>query len=211
MCSIKPNNRGFTLLEVLIALALLTVVAGALYGTYFSVYTGRETAAAGMERRRELRTTLDQLRRELSAAYFRRNPGGSQAKGLSHFVVEDRDTFGKPTSGLTFTTVAAPSEGAQPVSDLMDLRYQVIEKDGHLVLARQGKDLYLIGDPLRFPQMEELEGFLVECFDGSKWVKSWDTSLNLKLPQMVRITITVKEGDRSVEYTSLATPRMNMP
>jgi len=63
LSNISPN-KGFTLLELLIALALLAILSAALYGTYFSLMRGREVATAGMESRRELRVTLDMLRRE---------------------------------------------------------------------------------------------------------------------------------------------------
>ena len=75
------RNKGFTLLEVLVALLLLVILSGALYGTYFSLMRGRETAMAKMDARRELSVTLDQLRRELSAAFY-----NTQNQRL-HFVV----------------------------------------------------------------------------------------------------------------------------
>jgi prepilin-type N-terminal cleavage/methylation domain-containing protein len=80
LSSICNNNKGFTLLEVLVAMALLVILSAALYGTFFSLMRGRETAVAKMEARRELSATLDQLRRELSAACYeapfrRRGPG----------------------------------------------------------------------------------------------------------------------------------------
>ena len=200
MSSICKNN-GFTLLEVLIALALLTVLAGALYGTYFSVTSGRDRATAGMERRRELAATIDQLRRELAAAYYRREP---QTKRL-RFVVEDRDFFGKPASTLTFTAIAPPQEGR---SDLQEIGYRPIDRQGKMLLARQAKELYLGGEPLSYPQMDELTGFLVECYDGGKWVRSWDTAINFGLPKAVRVTITVKEGGQEVDFPAIATPQV---
>ena len=36
------SNKGFTLLEVLVALALLGILCASLYGTYFSLMRGRE-------------------------------------------------------------------------------------------------------------------------------------------------------------------------
>ena len=200
--AVFQQPAGFTLLEVLIALALLSLVAGALYATFFSLVRGRETATAGMEERRELRSTLDLLRRELSAIQYNRTD-----KRL-HFVVEDRDEYGKPASILEFTAIAPPAPD-NASSDQVVNRYQPQVKDGKMVLTRQSRDLYLDSiDPPRYPQMEELAGFLVECFDGSKWVKSWDTAINFGLPKAVRVTVSVKDGERTVDFATIASPRI---
>ncbi len=196
------RESGFTLLEVLIALALLGVLAGALYGTYFSLVKGRESASEGMEARRELRSTLDLLRRELNAALYNRDN-----KKL-HFAVEDRDIFGKPASRLAFTAIGPPQAGSQAVSDQIDLVYEILQRDKKLVLSRQEKDLYLSGEPGRYPQMESIEGFLVECRGSDTWVKSWDTAINFGIPKAVRVTVVVKEGENSVSYSILASPRI---
>lgn len=196
------RNKGFTLLELLIALALLAILSAALYGTYFSLMRGREVATAGMESRRELRATLDMLRRELCSAFYVRGD-----KRL-HFVVEDRDIFGKPASTLEFTAISAPSGSSFPSSDLVTLRYQPVEKDKKIVLARQAKDLFVTQEPSRYPQMDEVEGFLVECYYGGKWVKSWDTAINMGLPKSVRITIRIREGEKTVDFFTFATPRV---
>lgn len=58
-----------------------------------------------------------------------------------------------------------------------------------------------------YPQMEAIEGFLVECYDAGKWVKTWNTELVPRLPERVRITIRVRQGDQTVEFTTLARPR----
>lgn len=201
MSGIWPN-KGFTLLELLIALALLSILSSAIYGTYFSLMRGRESATAGMESRRELRVTLDTLRRELNSILYNRTD-----KRL-HFVVEDRDVFGKPASALDFTTITPPSLNSQPTSDMATLRYQLVEKEKKLLLGRQIKDIFMAEETPRYPQMEELEGFLVECYDGGKWVKSWDTSINMGLPKSIRVTIRVREGEKTVDFFTFATPRV---
>lgn len=207
MCATSPNpdNRhqgGFTLLELLLALSLLVILCGTLYGSYFALVRGRESAADGMESRRELRTTLDLLRRELSAAIYR-----SSDKRL-RFVVEDRDRYGKPASTLAFTAIAPPDPGGSAVSDQFDVRYGIVDREGQMVLTRQARELHFVGDGRRYPQMERLEGFLVECLSGDKWVKSWDTAINLKLPKSVRVTVTVTEDGKPAEYSIIATPRI---
>jgi general secretion pathway protein J len=197
------SAKGFTLLELLVALALLVILSGALYGTYFSLMRGRDTAVVKMGERREISVTLDQMRRELSAAFY-----NTSNKRL-HFVVEDRDYFGKPASTLDFTAIVPPRSGRLPLSDQVQLVYKIVENEKKLRLGRQEKDLFYTVDPLPYPQMEELEGFLVECYDGGKWVRTWDTSLNGgRLPKYVKVTITLKEGEKTVDYSTIAFLRM---
>ena len=196
-------SRGFTLLELLVAMSLLVIVVAALYSTYFGLMRGRDTAVAGMESRRELRETLDLIRREISSAIY------VVGDKKLHFIVEDRDNFGKPASNLDFTTLAPPVSGSQPLSDQQAVAYRSVVEDGKLMLMRQSKDIFLTPDPVPYPQVEELEGFLVECLNGDKWIKSWDTELNHGLPVTVRITLRVKEGDKTVDYVTIASPRIN--
>lgn len=196
------NNKGFTLIELLIALTLLVIVTGALYGTYFSVVAAREKAGARIEQRRELSTTLGRLNSELASAYFNKD------NQRLHLVVEDRDSFGKPASLLQFSTIAPPRSDPAPASDLSLVRYSVREEEGKLSLLRESRDPFLDKEVKSYPYpvMEEIEGFLVECFDGGKWVKSWDTApeLNRMLPELVRVTVTLKGGE---VFSTIATLR----
>ena len=57
-------------------------------------------------------------------------------------------------------------------------------------------------------QTERHEGFLVECQSGDKWVRSWNAALNNGLPKAVRVTVTVRDGEKTADYSVLATPRM---
>lgn len=215
------NNDGFTLIEVLVALALLVILSAALYGTYFSVTAARERGGDRIEARRELSTTLGSLHNELASAYLGKRPqtqsGGSTpanpvntanpTAGITHFVVEDRDSFGKPASLLEFTYVAPPNIAQVPASDLTLVRYAVQEKNEVLTLTRESRDLFY--DPsyksVPYPVMDVVEGFLVECYDGSKWVKTWDTALNFGLPKSIRVTVTLKGGEK---FSTIASPRM---
>ncbi|RNC68138.1 MAG: prepilin-type N-terminal cleavage/methylation domain-containing protein [Desulfuromonadales bacterium] len=195
------GTRGFTLLETLVALLLLAIVSAALYGSFFSVVRARERSAEGGEQRRELHGTLDLIRREVAGAIYR------QGNTRLSFVVEDRDIFGKPASTLALTTIAPPAgEGSYPASDLLAVRYAMKERERSLYLTREATDPFSSVKPIPYPQMEEIEGFLVECYDGSSWVRSWNTELNPTLPRRVRITLTLREGETSAEFSTLAQP-----
>ncbi|KAB0671629.1 prepilin-type N-terminal cleavage/methylation domain-containing protein [Oryzomonas sagensis] len=202
------RNKGFTLLEVLIAVVLLAILTAALYGSYFTVLKARERSAEGMEARRELGTTLDLLRREIGSALY--TPTDKRLK----FIVEDRDSFGRPASNLELTTLAPPStlSDTRKESGTIDVQYRMVEKEKQqLLLTRTEQDLLLDSTTVpAYPQMERINSFLVECSnDGTTWVKTWDTALNgNKLPKLVRITVQVEEEGTPVTFTVYAAPRM---
>jgi general secretion pathway protein J len=198
----RSNRRGFTLLELLLALAIAALVLAAAYATLFSLTQAQEHASRGMEQRRALRNSLDLLRRELSSVLFK---SGDQR---FRFLVQDRDFYGKPASIMQYATLAPPSEGLS--SDLVRVRYQAVEDEATTVsLQRASQGLFLTEERTTdYPLLESLEGFLVECYDGSKWVKTWDTTMTSSLPKMIRVTVSLLEGDRSVAYQVTATPRI---
>lgn len=201
--SSTSRNSGFTLLEILIAVVLLGILTAALYGSYFGVIRARDRASSGMESRRELGATLDLIRREISSALYNRSD-----KRL-RFVVEDRDNFGASSSTLELSTLAPPAAQNRSESGIVVAAYRIAEKNGIRSLTRQERDL-VSEEPAvpAYPQMERISAFLVECSDGSKWVKSWDTAINGALPRSVRITVQVEEEGRPVQFTMLSTPRV---
>jgi general secretion pathway protein J len=207
-------RSGFTLLEVLIAVVLLGILTTALYASYFTVFKARERAAEGMEARRELGATLDLLRREIaSSQYVTSSVPLNQANSQDRlrFVVEDRDYFGKPASILEFTTLAPPADGTpRNESGILAVRYEILEnKNKQRILTRKVRDVFHDLAPVKAnPQMERISGFLVECYDGSKWLKTWNTELNRRVPPLVRITVQFEEDGKPVEFSVLVSPKV---
>ncbi len=202
--SVISRNSGFTLLEVLIAVVLLGILSAALYGSYFGVLQARDRASSGMESRRELGATLDLIRREVASAQFNRSD-----KRLK-FVVEDRDSFGTQSSTLTLTTLVPTAGQNNKESGIVTVTYRMAEKNKTRILTRQERDLFSEDTAdLAYPQMEQITAFLVECYDGSKWVKSWDSAINNVLPKAVRVTVQFDDRGKALEFSMLSAPRVN--
>ena len=202
------RNSGFTLLEVLIAVVLLGILSAALYGSYFCVLQARDRASSGMESRRELGATLDLIRREVSSAVFKAN-SANELHPLK-FVVEDRDNFGVPASTLELTTLAPPTGQNRSESGVVVVTYRMAEKDKKNILTRQERDLFSEESTVpAYPQMEQISSFLVECYDGSKWVKTWNTATNGRRPGSIRVTVQVEEEGKPVEFLVLSSPQVN--
>lgn len=195
-------RQGFTLLEILIAIVLLGIIATALYGSYFTVLRARERSSLGMEARRELGSTIDLLRREIESTVY------SRSDKRLRFLVEDRDIFGKAASSLELTTLAPLSNLDRKESGIINVQYRLAEKETQLILTRREQDSVIdTADMPAYPQMERISSFLVECNDGSKWVRSWNTDLNMTLPKEVRITVYVMEDGKQVEFSMIAAPK----
>jgi general secretion pathway protein J len=156
-----------------------------------------------MEARRELGDTIDLLRREIASSIY--NQGDKRLR----FVVEDRDIFGKPASSLELTTLAPQSNQIRKESGIINVQYRLAEKDKQLILTRREQDIVTeSAETATYPQMERISSFLVECYDGSAWVKSWNTQLNRNLPKVVRITVRVEEDGKPVEFSVMSAPRI---
>lgn len=198
------GRRGFTLLEIVVVVALLGIIAAALYSSYFTVLRARERVSLGMESRRELAATMDLLRREIAASVY------SRSNKRLCLVVEDRDRFGRPASTIELTTMVPKQSQGRKESGVVNVRYRLIEKEKRLILTRRERDS-MIGatEAAEYPQMEEISSFLVECYDGSRWLKTWHTELNGSLPKMIRVTLQVDEGGKPVEFSMLSAPKID--
>lgn len=196
----RPTDRGdagFTLIEILLALALSGLLLAGVYGTFFSLSSATVRAREEMEATRSIRGTLDLIRRELASARFRRD------SDRHRFVLLDRDRYGTPASEITLSTITPPSP--QGVEDQALVTWRTIERENRVMLVRESIPSHRLGDPVAYPHMEGITGFLVECHDGSKWIRTWDAAVNGRLPERVRVTITRDEGgsERSYSITTL--------
>ena len=193
----KKRTAGFTLIEVLVSLTLLSVVLGAVYTSFFSVNRAIERFDNISLKYHETRTVLDMMRREIEGSFFRMD---ESAKGKTDFRLTDMDLFGKSTSSLELTCFSFKGYSSSRVS------YSIRETDGRLDLMKTEAPAGLDSEGYTIEIIEDIEGCSAEVLFNNKWVKTWDTAETDELPKEVRVTIEFNDNTKTVQLTEYARP-----
>lgn len=192
----SSNLNGFTLLEILISIAILSVVLTALYNTFFLSNRALAAVDGTLLKLQESRAFADILKREIESAYY--SPGNKH----SVFRMNDRDFYGRQASRLTMTSFSPLIDGTAQIT------YNAEERDGGLVITKEiisafsQKDLSLPSGSRKVDMLEDVESFTVECRYGNIWVKTWDSGSTKYVPDEVKISVTFFLGDEGKQDKS---------
>jgi len=190
------ESSGFTLLEVLIAVTIISIVLVAIYSTFILSHRAVEGMDESLLTNQESRKAIDILRRELDATVYR----GDNA--LTFLKIQDRDIYGKQAAQLTFTAFSPLLPGLSKIS------YYVEEKDGTLSLFKKVSSPYSAEDVEGIDIIEGLESFTVEARYNGAWVKTWDTDINKNIPDEIRISLSIIVKGRAVTFFDVSQPRI---
>ena len=215
-----PSSRGFTLMEIMIALAITALMGGMIAMSFQTGFRAKETIEKDADQYRMLRSAMDRMVREISAAYV------SDRYDTTRY----RDQNDRPTNfigekdHLLFTSLAHERLYTDAKeSDQMVVEYSV--KTGVDEDARDRQDLVRRENPLVQGPMDRggTEAVLYEgvrkvefaYWDSAnkEWTDEWDTRrLEQKslLPTRVRITLfALDENGKEQRYTTQARIMLN--
>jgi prepilin-type N-terminal cleavage/methylation domain-containing protein len=188
--------EAFTLLEILVALALLSVVMIAIYSSWNAVVKGTrvglDAAAAGQRSRISMRTLQDSL---LSACMFAQN-------GRYYGFVADTEGDYASLSFVARLPRSFPRSGRFDGVDVRRVNFTVesVGENKNCLVLRQYPLLLLEPDHVeeQHPLVlaKDVTKFMLEFWDqqSGDWATSWDTTN--RLPQMVRITLGLGHLDQ---------------
>ncbi len=162
-------RRGFTLIEILLALALLAVVITLIQGTYSGTVKSRERSGAESRQLHTAALVLDRLANEISGAYV--DPARPDATGLVLAVDGDGHSV------LAFTARLQPIPTIRPGGGSEVSYFVEAEDDRVRLVRRESPDLdgNLEEGGAPYPVVDDLVRFQVQCFDGEQWVEEWDS------------------------------------
>jgi len=199
----RPPGTGFTLMEVLIAVAVLGLIGGLTYGSFDATYSLKSRIERAAERDQTVRAALTRITRELSMAFvsdhydrkrFRERPTRFRLKGrhgdddllFASFAHERLQIDAKESDQAIFEyQLGRDSDSGQ--TNLYRRSKSIIDEEWE----RGGTRAAMAEDVVRFE---------VSCWDPKKreWVNEWDSGSTDRqgqapIPPRVKIALTIRD------------------
>lgn len=189
------NRNGFTLIEILVALAIAAVVIGSAYTLLFTVKKGTAGIYEKMREKEKAFNLLSMVRKEVESIYYSRDTDYTGIK------IEERDFYGKPASRVTFTCFFRG--GIKVIS------YAVEEdKDNRLNIIKTISDVIKGGKPVKITVLKDVEGFRAQVLDKG-YDKVYDSAKLKKAPKDVKISLLLKGGKGGEEFSQICSLMLN--
>lgn len=212
----KRLPTGFTLLEVLIAAAILATMGGLVYGSFGRAYQQKSEVEAADERISQARGALDLMAREISLAFLSEHYDRKRFRDRpTMFKGDDRGRQDE----LLFTSLANIRFGRdEKTSDQGVFKYW-LERDPEGRFDSLWRRVNPIIDEeadrrgTRAVLCENVRQLEFEYWDAKKeeWVNEWDSSRpehNGVLPERVKITLVIVDHEGKDQQYSTQTQIM---
>ena len=225
--------KGFTLIEILVAVTIIATIVSMVYGSYFATARSADVYKTRMALSAQTRRVLCRMARQIRCSYIgeaiedadlaEKNSGGTNKirKGpVIYFNYEPDacDTGFQPvktrpgwpchsgTLHLVTTNRLFCEDGY--ANGLFDVAYKFDKDIGTLYLSQRrftGTPENNIEDRNWRPLLTNVEFVELGFFDGRQWLLEWDFEQKKKIPVAVKIDITCEdENSRQCQYGTVA-------
>jgi prepilin-type N-terminal cleavage/methylation domain-containing protein len=211
-------SRGFTLVEMLVAVALLSIIVTVIYGAFHTMGRVIRRSERSKDAYQLARLIMSRMRQDLSCAHFPPNSKDFVFRG------EDMGGYDTDADALTFVTAGhVISRRDFPEGDMAEVSYYIDEDNPGLLVRREdvspddeletggvldilGKNVvglnftYLDGteEPARRAGRDEVS---VETAleEESAWKDEWDSAETPYLPRAVKVDLSVLNERGQIE------------
>jgi general secretion pathway protein J len=197
---VRGHSRGFTLIEIILAVALCALVMLLVHGVLTATLQAAERIDEMTHGSEIGPAVLAQIREDIGAAFL---PGTEE----DYFVGQERTGRDRLDFISSSAVFASDGPGSEPkIHSVSEIGYQVKEgpaaEDG-LVLYRR-VDPFVDAEPLRGGRLtalaEQVISFKVSYWSGAEWQTSWVSSKqDDSLPASVRVELKLRVPERLAE------------
>lgn len=190
-------RQAFTLLELLLAVAIFAVVLASINAVFYSAMRLQRTTQAAVDRSLPVNRASEVIDRDLRGIVL---PGGILAGSFQYGVNTTNNT---PQGSFEFTTSSGVVEETVPFGDLERVTYQLRASTDRR--GGQGKELLrtmrrnILSTTLEEDDAEVLLANVllmqVSFYNGTQWVETWDSTATTNfLPRGIRLDLTFTSG-----------------
>jgi type II secretion system protein J len=198
--------KAFTLIEMLLAVAICAIVLVAINGVFATAVRLRDKTSDAIEESLPLNRASEMMRRDLQGTV---GPGGflagdfkcgAQAMGAAMGLSGEAGS-----AGLDFFTATGALNDKVPWGDIQEVFYELKAPTDR---SQTGMDLVrcinrnILATTTQTPEIQWLMGNVqnlqFDCYDGSQWRNTWDTSTgdtNLPVAVRIRIQLVARQGE----------------
>lgn len=201
--SMPGGRRGFTLLELLLAVLVFAIVLGAIHVVFFTAFRLRNRTAEAIERSLPLQQTLAIIKRDLANLVL---PGGTLSGALQSTPTISANTgmagSMRSQNGPHFYTATGIVDDRAPWSEIRRVSYFLAaptnETPGLDLYRSVARNLLPVSQDETEDQflMSGVENLAFHYFDGNAWRDTWDstqvdsaTGLSNNLPRAIKLEL----------------------
>ncbi|MCP4263298.1 MAG: prepilin-type N-terminal cleavage/methylation domain-containing protein [Planctomycetes bacterium] len=214
----RGSLKGFTLLEILVAMTIIVTIVSMVYGSYFATAKSADACKTRMTLSGQTRKVLNQMSRQIRCSYI-----GEAIENTDLEVKDSKITNRIRKSPVIYFSYEPDAPGSETLylvttnrlfcedghaNGLIDAAYKFDKNIGTLYLSQRkfaGTTGNNIEDRNWRPLLANVESVELDFFDGRQWGRKWDFEQKRKLPIAVKISITCEdENSRKCHYGTVA-------
>jgi len=207
-------HRAFTLIEMLLSLAIVSCIVTMVYGSYAATSRSVDVYSSRLACSERAQLVLRMMTRQIRCAHVPPTPTniGKGGPGRGNPAVGPGTAFQGQTRNLrgdllSFGTTSGFSLGLDRPVGISRVGYRYDERAKILSICCEpsiGRPDNLQKSATWRPMLTGVTSIELQYYDGRNWQPRWDSKSNRKLPQAVKIALSVVEkGGREHRYATM--------
>jgi len=196
----NPQSKGFTLLEVLLAMSILALIVTVIYSSFSTASRSVESAEIVRDETDLARTLIARMSQDIENADCDHVAYNAVFYGKKYEV--EMDGVKRRHDSLAMTTLTNFPRPDSKETELLEADYYFKEKadgKGYSLMRREKRELIKDAPPLEGGVEYEITDQVAELrfrysSNGSNWVDEWGTRTQCLKPAIVEMTLVLLSG-----------------